>query len=76
MFLVAVPKGPTSFTNVLHSASQMVILISVNNTSFVGDVILVLGATNRSLIVLLPLKWIWIPALPHMSLKLSLSPLE
>ena len=42
MFLLSVPKGPTSFTDVLHHASWIVTLISVDNTSFVGDVILVL----------------------------------
>ena len=35
-----------------------------------------LGATNRPLIVLLPLMWTWTPALTHTFLKLSLSPLE
>ena len=43
MLLVSVPKGPTSLTNILHSASQMVTLISVDNISFVSDVVLVLG---------------------------------
>ena len=42
MFLVSVPKCPTSFTNVLYFASQMVTLISVNNISFVSDAIFVL----------------------------------
>ena len=65
MFLVSVPKGPMSFTNILHCASQMVTLVSVDDTSFVGDTVPILGATNRSLIVLLPLKWTWTPTLTH-----------
>ena len=43
MFLVSIPKGPTSFPNVLPSGPKMVTLVSVDNTSFVGDVILVPG---------------------------------
>ena len=65
MFLVSSPNGPTSFADVLHCTSHMVTLKPVDNTSFVIDFILALGATNRSLIVLLPLKWTWTPALPH-----------
>ena len=31
------PQIPTSFTNILHCASWMVTLVSVDDTSFVGD---------------------------------------
>ena len=36
MFLVSVPKCPTCLIDVLHCASQMVTLVSIDNTSFVG----------------------------------------
>ena len=43
MFLVSVPKGPNCLTNVLHCASQMVTLVSIDNTYFVGNAIFILG---------------------------------
>ena len=43
MFLVTVPKGPTSFTDVLHFASWMVTLVSVDDTTFVCDAFSILG---------------------------------
>ena len=65
MFLVSVPKGPTSFINVVYYASQMVTLVSLDDPPLFVMLSLSLGATNMSLIVLLPLKWTWTPALPH-----------
>ena len=41
MFLVPVPIGPTCLTNVLKCASQMVTLVPIDNTSFVGDAVLI-----------------------------------
>ena len=76
VFPISVPKVPTSFTDIIHCTSQMVTLVSVDDTSFIGDITLSLGATNRSLTVLLPLKWTWTPVLTYTFLKLLLSPFE
>ena len=37
------PKGPASFTNVLHFASQMVTPVSVDDPSFVSDAVPIPG---------------------------------
>ena len=36
------PKGPTSFTNILHCTSQMVPPVSLDDTSFICDAICIL----------------------------------
>ena len=43
VFPVSVPKSPTSFTNILHCASWMVTLVSIDDISLVDDNVPILG---------------------------------
>ena len=42
VFPLCAPKVPTSFTNILYCASWMITLVSVDDTSFVGDTVPIL----------------------------------
>ena len=68
MFLVSVCKGPTCLTNVLHCASKLVTLKSIDNISLVGDAVLILtGHYNWSHLHL----YITSPLLVMLSLSLG-----
>ena len=43
MFLVSVPTGPTCLKDVSHCSSQIATLVSIDDTSFVVDAILILA---------------------------------
>ena len=65
VIVVSFPKFPTRFINILHCASWMAKLVSVDDTFLLVILSLSLGSLNRSFIVLLLLKWTWNPALTH-----------
>ena len=57
MFLIPVPKVYTSFPYVFHCTSHVVTPVPTDDTFLVNNAVLSLGATNKLLTVLLPLKF-------------------
>ena len=74
IFLQPLPIGPCRLPYALITL-QPITLIPVYFSTFLCDVVLVLGATRRFLMVLLCLKWTWIPVLQQMFRNLCLVPL-
>ena len=71
MFLYYETKGPCRLPFVLLIIFQRITLKPVYYSTFLCDIIFVLGGL---LMVLVPLWWTGVPILPLMFLKLSLNP--
>ena len=75
MFLEPFIKSPHWFIYLLLLTTHMVTLEPVNYPALLSDLTLSLGATRRFLMMLPPLKCIWIHTLLHTFLRLLVSPL-
>ena len=76
VFFVSFTITSACYPYVFHFATWLITSVPVYGFPFLDDVVFVTGATRSSLTMLAPLNWRWTPALSHMFLKLSLSPLE
>ena len=74
MFLEPFPKGSCRLPYVLLITFQCVIVVPLDYSALLCDVISVLKATRRLLMVLPPLKWTWTPIQPQMFFNLLLKP--
>ena len=73
-FLIFLPKGPGCLTYVFITIHELPTLLPIDSPILFVQGSLSLGLTSIILIVLFPLKWVWIPYLLHMFLMLSPSP--
>ena len=74
MLLVFLPKGSGGPTHVFITTCMLPTLVPVDAPLFLSMSSLSLGLTSMFLLFLFPLKWVWIPYLLHMFLKLSPKP--
>ena len=74
VFLVSLPKGPCCLPYVLLIASYVVALEALITPLFLSLGSWSLGFMRTCFIVVFPLKYICMPYLPHVFLKLSTSP--